>query len=301
MWNELKMTTQPTEKTLPPRMIVFRTDILALFASFFCLGITGCSLDDQYFKDRTQTSAYVLGTSVIPAAKVQEVSFTSNGNTIYGEFVTAQSAPAPAPTILYVHGDDKNITKFWPRIEALYPLNTNIFIFDFQGYGKSTGSPTISGITQNTIDALAYLKSRPDVNLNKLIYYAYSIGGVFATRLASSTNPQPLAVIYECIPASSDSVVYNALRVDMPSSFVFDGTFNNLESIHATKSPTLILHAVNDESIPFDYNAPPVFAAANQPKQLVPVPNAGHSDVITALGETQYSSIIQQFLTANGF
>lgn len=269
---------------------------LALF--LFAIGCSRCSLDDRYFNPR-KTDAYTLGYSIIPQSQVEQVSFSSNGNTIYGVFAKAASLGANTKTILYVHGNDKDIDKFWPRIEYLYPLGINILIYDFQGYGKSTGNPSLAGIQQNTRDALAYLKTRSDVNATKIILYAFSLGGIFALDLAANTK-MPLAIITENIPASSDAMVKTRLRIGVPSSFLFNETFDNLGNVHKVTAPILMFHSRKDQTVPFRGNADALFDAAREPKTTVPVDEGTHSDLITVLGVDEYRSQIQRFFASNG-
>ena len=269
--------------------------------SFLALAITtlpSCSLDDRYF-DARKTSAYSLGYSVIPQASVEEVSLSSNGETIAGVFVKAINQGADTKTILYVHGDDKDIDKYWARVEHLYPLDVNIFIFDFQGYGKSTGKPSLKGITQNTRDALSYLKTRGDVNQSKIIHYAFSLGAIFSLDVSANTE-MPQAVIAENSPSSSDGVIRSSTGVGIPGSFFFDETFDNVENISRLTVPVLLFHSKNDETIPFDGNARPLFAAARQPKTTVEVEIAQHSDLIEVMTPTAYRAAITSFFNANG-
>src|SRR5688572_14823034 len=135
--------------------------------------LTGCSVDDRYF-DPLKTDAYILGFDVIPQSRVEEVSFTSNGNLIFGIFVQAESvdtgATTTAVTILYNHGNSDNIDNYCDNLELLEPLDYNLFIYDYQGFGKSTGSPTLSDSYQNAEDALAFLKTRPEVDPTQIAF-----------------------------------------------------------------------------------------------------------------------------------
>lgn len=262
-------------------------------------GCSSCSLDDLYFEPR-KTEAYTLRETVIPRAKTEEVQFSSNSETLYGVFVKPKntSFDSHTKTILYVHGDDKDIDKFWHRIEYLYPLDMNLFIFDFQGYGRSTGKPSLKAIRQNTRDALTYLKSRSDVNSGKIIYYAFSLGGIFASDLAANTEA-PLALITENIPASSNAMVRATLGIGIPSSFFFNETFDNITHLRKVSAPKLMMHSTQDETVPYEANAPAVFDAGPQPKTSLSVKNAGHSNLIESLGAEEYLKVIENFLETN--
>lgn len=59
----------------------------------------------------------------------------------------------------------------------------NLFLFDYRGYGASEGSPERKGIYQDCIAALEYIKSRKDINPNRLLVFGQSLGGANALFL----------------------------------------------------------------------------------------------------------------------
>jgi pimeloyl-ACP methyl ester carboxylesterase len=266
------------------------------------LALGNCSLDDRYF-DPKKTDHYELGFSVIPASRVQELSFSSNGNTLFGVFVTAASVAngtvSQAPTVLYAHGKDDNIDAFWERMEFLDPLNYNLFIYDYQGYGKSSGEPSFEALRENSLDALNLVKSRSEVDNHRLIYYGYSLGGVFAIDLAANVQ-SPWVLILEAAPASSAALVKNGIQLGIPASFFFDENFDNIAEIKKISAPVLLFHGTIDDTVPFQFNAQELSEAANQPKSFVVVEGANHDDLPQILGLANYRSLIGNFVTNHG-
>ncbi len=264
--------------------------------AILALSLIGCSLDSEYFQ-ATRVNSYTLGTEVIDSGNIDtSPTFTSNGQTLYGVFVTAKNGfNANTKTILYFHGRDKNIDKYWERVGHLYDLDVNIFIFDYQGYGRSTGSPSLAGLRQNSRDALTYLKTRNDVNTDKIVFYAYSFGGIFALDVAANME-EPMGLITENIPANSEQILANSLTVKVPGSFVFDETFDSVKDMQGISAPKLMFHAKNDETVPFSHHARQIFKAASAPKTERPVENAKHSTLIDTLTENTYRDEITTFL-----
>jgi len=275
---------------------------------FIGLSLTGCSLDKEYF-DQTKTSAYSLSTDVIANNLREEVSFTSGTETLYGIFANPDGVNEATPaadriTIIYFHARDKNIDKYWPRVESLFKLNSNglpvnVFIFDYQGFGKSTGKPSIAALKRNSLAALNYVKSRADVNDDLIVYYAYSFGGIFAIDLGGNQNQIPAALITESIPHSAGRTVAIETGVQIPDSFLLNEGFNNYKSLKKIAAPTLMFHGQKDETVPYKKNFADLFSAARSPKESVIVPNGGHSDLIAKRGEDTYIDDIRDFLNAN--
>ncbi|PIR22828.1 MAG: hypothetical protein COV44_06625 [Deltaproteobacteria bacterium CG11_big_fil_rev_8_21_14_0_20_45_16] len=278
-----------------------KSNLLPLFVLSFLS--TGCSLDGEYF-DARKTSSYSLNFETATTT-VEEVSFESNGRTIYGVLATAPTAleadSTSVPTILYFHGDDKDIDKYVSRLDTLLGLGVNVFIFDFQGYGKSEGSSSLSAIKQNSADALTYLKTRNDkIDPDQIIYYGFSVGGIFALYTATQVE-MPIGMITESIPASGDQSVRQNLKLGIPSSFMFDESFDNIPALKSITSPILMFHGTDDETISYNDHARFTFnAPIENLRTTIPVEGAGHSTVITTLGEAVYLQDILEFFAANG-
>ena len=69
--------------------------------------------------------------------------YENEANTIKENYIKSKGSNI---TLLWFHGNAGNITHRLNNIEMLKPLNLNIFIFDYRGYGKSKGEPNEEGI-----------------------------------------------------------------------------------------------------------------------------------------------------------
>ncbi|MGZ3429817.1 MAG: hypothetical protein ACXVCV_24370, partial [Polyangia bacterium] len=67
---------------------------------------------------------------------------SSDGVTLHYEFV----AGTQPYTLIYCHGQASDITDAWPRIVLLEPLGYNLVVWDYRGFGRSTGTPSERGI-----------------------------------------------------------------------------------------------------------------------------------------------------------
>jgi alpha-beta hydrolase superfamily lysophospholipase len=108
------------------------------------LSFASCDLDSLLFKQTTLTS-YTLSTAVIPESKREFVTMTSQGKKLYGYFVKSNGSN-PSVTVLYFHGNYDHLQYYWDRAELLYKMGVNFFIFDYQGYGMSEGTPSESAL-----------------------------------------------------------------------------------------------------------------------------------------------------------
>ena len=254
----------------------------------------GClTLDDNLF-NASPLSSYTLRTSVIPDTSREQVILRSQGNSIYGFFVKGNGAFSDY-TILYCHGNRDNIEFYWDRVEFLYQAGYSLFIFDYQGYGMSGGTSSEEALYADGRAALAYVRSRNDVDQAKIIFYGFSLGNVVSIDLAAHVFT-PHTLIAESPFASADALVQSGTLLDISSSYVMKGEYRNDEKIKRVSAPFLLFHGIDDTFLDIDANGAVVFANANDPKQFVRVPGADHDDVPQQLGLTPYQNLITSFI-----
>ena len=119
-------------------------------------------------------------------------------------------------------------------------LGVSFFIFDYRGYGQSSGRPSEDGLYQDARDALAYLQSRDDVNPERIVYYGKSLGAAVASYLASQEAPYRLDFGIYAFTSTPDMAreIYPFLPL-RPLLYTRYSNRDHLASVHA---PVLIIH-----------------------------------------------------------
>ena len=257
------------------------------------LSFASCDLDSLLFKETALTS-YTLSTAVIPESKREFVTMTSQGKKIYGYFIKSNGA-SPSTTILYFHGNYDHLQYYWDRAELLYKTGCNVFIFDYQGFGMSEGTPSESALYADSRAALQYVLSRSDVAATRLVFYGYSLGCAGAIDVAAYTFT-PSCLLLESPYASSSVLLQSGVLLDIPSSYIMKGEYNNAEKIRMVHTPLLLMHGVDDKFIDIEKNGAVVFNNANPPKQFIRVPGADHEGVPGAMGESNYVFTVASFI-----
>lgn len=249
---------------------------------------------DEYFRpgDVDSVAWHVRG--IIPDTLYQEVGLVSSGgNRIYGFLVQPKSDTCrDGVTILYCHGNSHCINRYWGRVELLWEMGYRVFIFDYQGYGKSEGGPSGDACLADGRAALAYLRGRPEVNPDRIVYYGWSLGTFIATYLAADSLT-PLGLILESPPASADALVKEGTVFDIPGSMLTRLDFDNEERIARVGVRVLLMHGTEDAYLPPGRHAKPILAAA-EGHTVVDVcwaEGAGHEDVPYVLGPKYEQSI----------
>ncbi len=265
-------------------------------AVLFCgaLALSGCfDLDDALFNE-TKLSSYTLRTTVIPESLRTQVVLESQGKKLFGYFVRS-NGPLRNFTILYNHGNRDHLQYYWDRVELLAKTGANVFVYDYQGYGMSEGEPSEQGLYSDASAALAYVLSRPDVRKEYVVYYGFSLGCAAAVHLAANVRA-PHALVLEAPFASTSALARSGYLLDLPSSFIMRGVYDNAEKIRRVHAPLLLMHGESDAFIDIQRNAQVVFDNANDPKTFIRVKGADHSQVPEKMGEEFYIRTVRDFI-----
>lgn len=261
--------------------------------------LNGCSMDSFLFNTET-LSEYSFSDSVVPAKQVEAVTLRSGSETLYGFYIKQPDSlrVAPHPTILYHHGNKHNVEEYWDRVQLLYRAGFDVFIYDYRGFGMSTGSSSEEGLHEDALAALNYLRSRADVDTTQIVDYGYSLGGVPAMYLAAYVHT-PKCIITEDIFASSEALVRTGTILNIPGNYLMKGKFNNVANAALRKAPYLLIHGTHDTFIPFEHHGRLIFDNAAQPKTLRLVEGADHIEVPKTMGEDKYIELITTYIRGN--
>ncbi|MFM8770817.1 MAG: alpha/beta hydrolase [Candidatus Kapaibacterium sp.] len=257
---------------------------------------SGCSMDSFLF-NTLPLDSYTLSTTVIPAANRTEVTLNSGSETLYGYFVRQPDSlrVEPHPTILYHHGNKHNIEAYWDRMELLYRAGFDVFIYDYRGYGRSTGTSTEDGMKSDAAAALNYLRSRSDVDTTQIVDYGYSLGG-FPCLYTATQLHKPKAVITESIFASSEALIQSGTILNIPGGYLMEGAFDNRAQLVKVTSPILMMHGTGDTFVGYEANGKVLAAIAPQPKIIRSIDGANHTTIPATLGEQNYIDLITAFV-----
>lgn len=209
---------------------------------------------------------------------------TSDGVELNGWFVPGSTGM----TWLCFHGNGGNIGHRVDEIALLHHnLGVNLLIFDYRGYGRSAGAPSEQGTYLDARAALSYLRGRPDVDSERIVYFAHSLGAAVAAELAVAEPPKGLVLVSPFASVQSMGRIAFPL---LPSGWLTKGKYDSLARIGAVQQPLLILHGEQDTLVPVT-EGERLFQAANEPKTFQALPAAGHNDIFESAGETYWGAL----------
>ena len=233
----------------------------------------------------------------------QEMSIeTADGLALHGWFLPAEAARDTGCSVLFLHGNAGNVSTHLPIVAWLPAAGYGVLLFDYRGYGRSPGEPSLSGLQKDFHAALGALLSKEGVAPGDVIVFGQSLGGAVAvTALSASPQRHEIkALVIEGAPADYRAITREKLAAFWPSwpfqwplARIMTDDFRPAEAIaEIGPTPVLILHGQADRIVP-PHHGEALFEAAGEPKTLWRLEGGEH---IAALRDEENRRALVQYL-----
>lgn len=206
------------------------------------------------------------------------------------------SASKTAPSILFFHGNGEVVYDYDGVAPFYKRLGINLFVADYRGYGRSTGTPSFASTVADSHIIFRYFREtlRAEGYTGPLFVMGRSLGSLSAVELASSYPEQLKGLIIESGFASAARLL-SYLNVAFQSAYLEEFEKASLDRIRSITVPVLIIHGEWDEIIPHDQALVFFDNVGSKRKELLTIPGAGHNDMLV-LGMDQYFAKIKEFV-----
>jgi uncharacterized protein len=229
--------------------------------------------------------------------KFDKVTLSLNGDQLAGWWVPSENPQAR--TLLYLHGNAANVSANLEHVLRLRSAGLNVFIFDYRGYGDSTGGPPREKLLYDDAErAWRYLVEERNIPPANIVIYGHSLGGALAIDLASK-HPEAGALITESTFPSIAAAAEGSVFAYLPLRIIVTERFDSISKIRSVRLPKLILHGEADTMLP-PRLARQLYDAAPDPKQLALIPHGGHEDS-AVVNATAYFAALNGFLSQYHF
>ena len=216
---------------------------------------------------------------------------TSDGLSLHGWHIPApQTHAQPRGTVLFLHGNAGNISHRIDSLQMFHRLGYSTLIFDYRGYGNSSGTPSEQGTYRDAEAAWRWVTEEKKMPAGEVAILGESLGGAIAAWLAARTQPRALVLTsaFTSVP-DLGARIYPFLPVRLLSRFSYD-TLGALQSVGA---PVLVAHSTEDELVPFSHGQA-LFETAREPKRFVEM-RGGHNDACL-FARREWADALAEFL-----
>jgi uncharacterized protein len=228
-----------------------------------------------------------------------------DGTLITGIYFPATKQPALG-TVVHFHGNGGNITSQWGYSSWLAASGFNVFVLDYRGYGASEGRPTEHGAVLDGAAALRYVRSRRDVDPEKIVILGQSLGAAVAVASVALSTGGVRAIALDSPFSSYRSVareklsgfwLTNLLKWPMTWLLVSDRD-KPLDALpRLPPVPLLVMHAPLDPVVPYSEGLA-LYEAAREPKLLWITPGQWHCEALTRFGATYRPRLVEFYSAA---
>jgi len=149
--------------------------------------------------------------------------------------------------ILFLKGNSGNVSHCESKVRSLRDLGYNVMVFDYSGYGKSSGVPSEQQLYKDTSYIVSLL--RQQYTQDKIILYGFSMGGSVATYVALRYSI-PVLILEAPLPGIKQLIKHRYPYLSFLS--IFFPEFDTANYLSKYKGRSLILHSPTDEIIPFE-------------------------------------------------
>ncbi len=192
---------------------------------------------------------------------------------------------------LFSHGNGGNIAGRLESVGALHKLGLSVLVYDYGGYGKSSGAPSEARLYDDLRAAWRHLTQVRSIPPEQVVLFGRSLGGAPSAQLATEVKSAGLVLesTFTSLPAAAQEAM-----PWVPARWLTRHKFDTLSKIPQVQCPVLVVHAPQDRTVRF-HHGQALFAAAREPKQWLEIQgdhNAGFLQSQDAIADAW-----RQFLT----
>lgn len=195
---------------------------------------------------------------------------TKDGEQLHGWFFPNE---ATEYIVVLCHGNAGNISNRIDIAKLLNGIGLSVLLYDYRGYGQSSGKPSEEGVYTDVESVVYFLKNERGYSEHQMIMYGRSMGGAVASYAATKFDVSGLVLdsafknlkamvrdLYPFVPAS-------LARFELP-------TEEYLKEI--SDIPVMIMHSPRDSIVGISHGQH-LYRIASEPKKFVEL-RGGHND-----------------------
>lgn len=204
--------------------------------------------------------------------------------------------PDAEATFLYFGGNGFLMVKSRPLIKAYSTIPVNLVLFDYRGYGLSSGEPSVAGVESDARAMFSYADSLSEALSQPLYIHGHSMGSFLSSYIADREDvagyilESPISEVSGWTKRLVPLLLRPFIRFDIDSDIASQ---NNLERVSSIQKPLLIIGGTDDNITPFEMAEELYEESASADKTLISIDGGTHNDLPYF---DKYANALQNFI-----
>jgi hypothetical protein len=206
---------------------------------------------------------------------------TPDGDVLRGWLLKAaeRNGEQTAPLVVYFPGNSLNRYERVDDLREIAAGGYDVLIFDYRGFGDSSGSPTEQKLTSDAQLIWSYAREELGYEERRIVVFGESLGGAVALSLWSAkvaNPPQPAAVILNATFVSMPRTVAWHYPL-FPFQYLLLDRWPSDVRIPRVSVPMIVFHGTADEMIPVAHGQE--LAQLSRNARFIEIPEAPHNSI----------------------
>lgn len=209
----------------------------------------------------------------------------AEGEKIHGWYFHSKKTKSPRAVIVFFHGNGENLTSHFQALYWLVDHEFDFMVFDYRGYGESSGTPSPENTVEDGKAVLRFMKQK--ASGSRLVVFGQSLGGAVALRVAGELRGEiPMSMVavdstFHSYQAVAKKVLASNFLTWLLQPFATLALSDEFAPEHFIANispvPLLVIHGTEDETVAFELGQK-VFELGKEPKEFWAVPGGTHID-----------------------
>ncbi|HEY1804136.1 MAG TPA: alpha/beta fold hydrolase [Terracidiphilus sp.] len=225
-----------------------------------------------------------------PGLSIERLEIPSGKNLLDSVFVAPAANPARA-AVLLCHGIGETVPHWFPVQKLLAENGLASLVFDYSGYGRSTGHPNQKQYNLDALSAFEALRQRLTPSLSAAIV-GFSLGSGPAAAIVNAAAPDYLVL---CGAFTSFRDAVRALGLPARLTSLVPPFWSAREALSDCRVPVLVVHGEKDRLFPVEM-ARDLAGCCRTPAEVVIVPNFRHNQTFRKPDLAFWGPIIERIV-----
>jgi alpha-beta hydrolase superfamily lysophospholipase len=199
------------------------------------------------------------------------------------------------PTVLLCHGIGETI-EHWSAVQALFhDHGIGSLVFNYSGFGKSTGAVRAEHCQQDLVAAYAELRRRAGPEA-PIFLLGFSLGSGIAAQGVAALHP-PVNGLFLC--AAFDSFREAACAMGFPRwlTHILPEIWVTVETVAHVAMPVWVVHSSADQFFPLEM-AERITRACGPRGELIVVEGLAHNEPFLTAAQAYWRPVMERILKA---